>query len=72
MIEIKCETVDEKRKVSVQEGDSLIYAIESPLSGKATELKLDVALLIHTRNELRKRQAAVDKAILAKLKEMEG
>ncbi|KKK82748.1 hypothetical protein LCGC14_2800310, partial [marine sediment metagenome] len=43
MIEIKCETVDEKRRVSVKDGESLVYAIEVPLSGKVTEHKLDVA-----------------------------
>ena len=72
MIEIKCETVGEKRKVSVMDGASLIYAIEVPLSGKATEHKLDVALLTHTRNELWKRQGQADEAIRKKLKELEG
>ena len=72
MIEIKCETVGETRKVTVQDGDSVIYAIESPRSGKSTDDKLDIGLIIHTRNELRKRQKEVDKAILAKLKELEG
>ena len=72
MIEIKCETVDEKRKVTVQEGDSLIFAIEAPLSGKGSELNLDVALLVHTRNDLWKRQGQADEAIRKKLKELEG
>ncbi len=72
MIEIKCETVNEKRKVSVQDGDSLVYAMEAPLSGKVSEKKLDVALLIHTRTELRKRQVEVDAAITLKLIELEG
>ena len=71
MIEIKCETVDERRKVTVRDGESLIYAVDAPLSGKPSEDKLDVALIIHTRNELRKRQARVDAAIIAKLEEME-
>jgi hypothetical protein len=70
MVKVTCDTVDEKRKVSVQDGDSLIYAIEAPISGKASELKVDIALLFHAMNELRKRQAKVDKAIIAKLKKM--
>lgn len=72
MIEIKCETVGEKRRVSVQDGESIIWAVEVPLSGKASELKLDVALLYNAMNKLRDRQAEVDKAIILKLKEMEG
>lgn len=71
MIEIKCETVGEKRKVTVYDGASVIWMVESPLSGKGSDLKQDVALIIYTRNQLRKRQVEVDKAILAKLKELE-
>lgn len=67
MIKIKCETVGEKRKVSVQDGDSLVYMIEAPLSGEVSELKLDIALLTKTRNDLRNRQAEVDTAIITKL-----
>lgn len=72
MIEIKCETVGEKRKVSVQDGDSLVYAVEVPLSGKSSELKSDVAILVFIRTELRKRQVEVDAAITLKIIELEG
>ena len=70
MVQIKCETVDDKRKVSVHDGTSLVYAVEAPLSGKATENKIDVVLLFHTRNELRRRHAEVDAKLMTKLKEL--